>query len=41
MKAVNVYEDLYTNMKERFTVVNDSGEYSIGEYMLMIGAYAK
>lgn len=35
MNTVNAYEALYANMKNRFTVVNDSNEYSLGEYMLM------
>lgn len=35
MKATNVYENLYTNMKNRFTVVNDNREYTLGDYMLM------
>ena len=30
-----VYENLYESMKNRFTVVNDNCEYSLGEYMLM------
>ena len=35
MNTVNAYEALYTNMKNRFTVVNDNSEYTLGEYMLM------
>jgi len=35
MNTVNAYEALYMNMKNRFTVVNDDSEYSLGEYMLM------
>ncbi len=35
MNTVNAYEALYTNMKNRFTVVNENTEYSLGEYMLM------
>ena len=35
MNTVNAYEALYNNMKNRFTVVNDNNEYSLGEYMLM------
>lgn len=31
---MNVYENLYENMKNRFTVVNDNCEYTLGEYML-------
>ena len=29
------YDRLYENMKQRFTVLNENEEYSIGEYMLM------
>ena len=32
---MNAYENLYENMKNRFTVVNDNCEYTRGEYMLM------
>jgi hypothetical protein len=35
MTTTNVYENLYTNVKERLTIVNGSNEYSLGEYMLM------
>ena len=35
MNTVNTYENLYSNMKNRFTVVNDNCEYTLGEYMLM------
>ena len=35
MNTSNVYENLYTDMKNRFTVVNDNCEYTLGEYMLM------
>ena len=35
MNTANVYEELYANMKNRFTVVNDNSEYTLGEYMLM------
>ncbi len=35
MNTTNVYEDLYRNMKNSFTVVNDNSEYTLGEYMLM------
>lgn len=35
MNTANVYENLYNNMKNRFTVVNDNCEYTLGEYMLM------
>ena len=31
---MNVYENLYENMKNRFTVVKDNCEYTLGEYML-------
>ncbi len=31
---MNVYENLYENMKNRFTVLNDNCEYTLGEYML-------
>ncbi|MBE6643997.1 MAG: hypothetical protein E7612_01300 [Ruminococcaceae bacterium] len=32
---MNVYEDLYENMKNRFTVINDNAEYTLGEIMLI------
>ena len=35
MNTANVYENLYTNMKNGLTVVNNGLEYSLGEYMLM------
>ena len=35
MNTTNVYEDLYNKMKNSFTVVNDSSEYTLGDYMLM------
>ena len=35
MNTVNTYENLYSNMKNRFTVVNDNCEYTLGDYMLM------
>ncbi len=35
MKAVNVYENLYNNMKNRFTVINENREYTLGEFMLI------
>ena len=35
MTAVNAYEKLYMNMKNKFTVVNDNCEYTLGEYMSM------
>ncbi len=31
----NVYEKLYMNMKNNFTVVSENLEYTLGEYMLM------
>ena len=34
----NAYDALYENMKNRFTVVNDGSEYTLGEYMLMKAA---
>ena len=33
--SMNAYDRLYSNMKTRFTVVNDNNEYSLGEYMLL------
>lgn len=33
--STNAYETLYQNMKNRFTVVNDGSEYTLGDYMLM------
>ncbi len=35
MNTVNVYENLYNQMKNTFTVVNDNCEYTLGEYMLI------
>jgi hypothetical protein len=35
MNNVTAYEKLYTNLKNRFTVVNDNCEYSLGDYMLL------
>ena len=35
MSTATVYENLYNNMKNRFTVVNENSEYTLGEYMLM------
>lgn len=35
MNTANAYENLYNNLKNRFTVVNDNCEYTLGEYMLM------
>ena len=31
----NVYDNLYTNMKNTFTVVKNDQEYTLGEFMLM------
>ncbi|MBR2343435.1 MAG: hypothetical protein IKA64_04185 [Clostridia bacterium] len=31
----NPYDALYTNLKNRLTVVSDGAEYTVGEYMLM------
>ncbi len=31
---MNAYEKLYTNLKDRFTVVDGGSEYSFGEFML-------
>jgi len=35
MNTVNVYENLYTNMKNGLTVVKDGLEYNLGDFMLM------
>jgi len=35
MATYNNYDILYENMKNRFTVVNDNEEYTLGDYMLM------
>ena len=35
MDHTNVYDTLYNNMKQRFTVVNGENEYTLGGYMLM------
>ena len=35
MTSYNAYDRLYNNMKTGLTVVNDNGEYSLGDYMLM------
>ena len=35
MNTTNVYENLYNDMKNRFTVVSDNCEYTLGDYMLM------
>lgn len=34
-QTTNCYDRLYENMKQRFTISQDSTEYTIGEYMLM------
>ena len=34
MTQTNAYDKLYENMKKRFTVADDAGEYTLGEYML-------
>ena len=35
MNTANVYETLYNNMKNRFTIEKNNCEYNLGEYMLM------
>lgn len=35
MTNTNAYETLYTNVKERLTIVHENKEYNLGEYMLM------
>ena len=35
MNTLDAYDVLYSNMKNRFTVVNENSEYTLGEYMLM------
>ena len=35
MNTANVYETLYNNMKNRFTIEKNNWEYNLGEYMLM------
>ena len=35
MTTTSTYETLYNNMKSKFTVTNDNGEYTLGEYMSM------
>ena len=32
---VNPYDNLYTNLKNKFTVVNGGAEYTLGDFMLM------
>lgn len=34
MSYNSVYDTLYNNIKNRFTVENDDGEYTLGDYML-------
>ena len=41
MNTVNAYENLYNQMKNIFTVVNDNCEYTLGEYMLMKAGHKK
>ncbi len=35
METMNVYDTLYNNMKQRFTVVSGEKEYTLGGYMMM------
>ena len=35
MNSYNVYEKLYVNTKNAFTIVKNDNQYSLGEYMLM------
>jgi len=35
METTNVYDTLYNNMKQRFTVVSGENEYTLGGYMKM------
>ena len=35
MNTTDAYENLYNNLKNRFTVVSDNCEYTLGDYMLM------
>ena len=35
MNTANIYETLYNNMKNRFTIEENDCEYNLGEYMLM------
>ena len=37
----NVYDNLYKNLKNRFTIEKDNAEYTLGEYMLMKARVAK
>ena len=34
-QTTNNYDKLYENMKQRFTILSDNNEYTLGEYMLM------
>ncbi len=35
MTSTSAYENLYNSMKKHFTVISDSNEYTLGEYMSM------
>lgn len=35
MATYNTYDKLYESMKQRFTVISDNEEYTLGDYMLM------
>lgn len=35
MTNTNAYENLYNNVKERLTIVDNNKEYNLGDYMLM------
>ena len=41
MAYANAYEKLYDTMKNRFTVIKDNSEYSLGEYMALKSANAQ
>ena len=41
METTNVYDTLYNNMKQRFTVVSGENEYTLGGYMKMKANEAK
>ena len=34
-QTTNNYDKLYENMNQRFTILSDNNEYTLGEYMLM------
>ena len=34
-QTTNNYDKLYDNMKQRFTILSENNEYTLGEYMLM------